>query len=75
MMNTLDKLKEKNIISEDQKILLEEYNERLKNNNVAIIYNLRHLRKILKIRKKDQSLFFGQEKEKSYKIFYISKNI
>ena len=28
---------------------------------------------ILKIRKKDQSLFFGQEKEKSYKIFYIPK--
>ena len=41
-------LKNKNIISEEQKLLIEEYNERLENNNIAVIYNLRHLRKILK---------------------------
>lgn len=61
-----------NIIDEQTSALLKEYNERLQSNNVPIIYNLRHLRKILKIRKKDQNKYFGNERNE-YHRFLIPK--
>lgn len=73
METILDTLFDKKIISREQKILIEKYDQRLNSNKVAIIYNLRHLRKILKINKKEQNLYFGQEKNKSYKMFFIPK--
>ena len=38
------------------------YRRRLEENNVPVIYNLRHVRKILRIQKKEQGVFFGEEK-------------
>ena len=61
-----------NIISEATAALLQEYNERLQSNNVPIIYNLRHLRKILHIRKKEQNKYFGSERNE-YHCFKIPK--
>lgn len=73
MANKLDELVKNRIITNEQKGLILEYNERLNNNNVPIIYNLRHLRKILGILKNEQSLFFGKGRSNNYKIFYIPK--
>ena len=42
------------LINDETALLLKEYNERLQSNNVPIIYNLRHLRKILKFWKRTQ---------------------
>lgn len=60
------------IIDDETAALLKEYNERLQNNNVPIIYNLRHLRRILKIRKKNQNKYFGNERDE-YHRFNIPK--
>ena len=51
MKDNLTYLLEKQVITEEGKRLIEEYDKRLTQNNVAVIYNLRHLRKILKIKK------------------------
>lgn len=47
-------------------------NIRLSQNGFPIIYNLRHLRKILKIQKQDQDKFFGFGRNQYHK-FYIPK--
>lgn len=64
---------EKGVISEVAKDRLLEYNARLTSNNVPIIYNLRHLRKLLQIKRREQNHFFGKDREQSYKKFYIKK--
>lgn len=61
------------IVTAQQKELIEEYSNRLNSNNVPIIYNLRHLRGILKIRRKEQNDFFGEGRSINYKVFYIPK--
>ena len=53
--------------------LIEEYNQRLLSNNVPIIYNLRHLRQLLGIRKRDQEKLFGKNRKESYHNFKIPK--
>lgn len=64
---------EKNIIDVETKQLIEEYDERLTHNNVSIIYNLRHLRKLLGIKKVEQEQFFGKGRQNSYCVFSIPK--
>ena len=64
---------EKNIIDDETKALIIEYNERLAQNNVPIIYNLRHLRKLLHIKKSEQERFFGKDRQQSYNKFNIPK--
>lgn len=64
---------EKGVISQDTYDRIEEYRKRLKDNHVPVIYNLRHLRKILKIKKSDQDLYFGEYKKSLYRIFEIPK--
>lgn len=73
MKNDLEYLLQKKVITENGKVVIEEYNKRLTQNNVPIIYNLRHLRKIFKIKKREQNLFFGTEKANNYRLFYIPK--
>ena len=76
MKNEVNKLKDlesKGIINKESVKLLDDYSQRLTANNVPIIYNLRHLRKLLNIKKIDQHKFFGPEREFSYKVFYIPK--
>lgn len=72
-VNKLKVLGSKGIIGKESVKLLDEYVQRLTANNIPIIYNLRHLRKLLNIKKKDQNKFFGPEREFSYKVFYIPK--
>lgn len=52
--------------------LIREYNKRLKQNNVPIIYNLKHLREILKISLNAQDKYFGNNRNE-YHIFEIPK--
>lgn len=68
-----DEEKEKGIINQEEYDLIKVYTERLESNNVPIIFNLRHLRKIIKISKKEQNLFFGIEKSSMYHCFLIPK--
>jgi len=60
-------------ITEEDKQLLEEYNQRLTDNNVPVIYNLRHLRQLLGIHKSAQDRLFGARKRDSYRTFHIPK--
>lgn len=68
----IDDVAKKGIISPETANALKEYNERLGKNGFPIIYNLRHLRKILNILKKDQNKFFGRNRNQ-YHNFYINK--
>ena len=69
----LQKACETGYISEEEKSLIEEYNQRLTENGVPIIYNLRHLRQLLGIRKNAQGRLFGEKRSESYRIFHIPK--
>ena len=76
MENEILKIKDlesKHIISNTSARVLDEYVQRLTANNVPIIYNLRHLRKLLDIKKTSQNKYFGIERFSSYKTFYIPK--
>ena len=67
----LQKACEIGYISEEEKTLIEEYNQRLTENRVPVIYNLRHLRQLLDIRKSAQERLFGDKRSESYQIFHI----
>ena len=69
----LQKAYETGYISEEDKALIEEYNQRLTQNGVPIIYNLRHLRLLLGIRKGAQERLFGEKRNESYRTFQIPK--
>lgn len=61
------------MIDFNQKELLTAYVNRLHSNNVPVIYNLRHIRKLFGISKKEQDKFFGHDRNSLYKTFYIPK--
>ena len=69
----LQRAYETGYISEEEKSLIEEYNQRLTENGVPIIYNLRHLRQLLGIRKSAQERLFGARRCESYRVFQIPK--
>lgn len=50
-MEHIEKAYQAGVITEEEKRLIEEYNQRLTDNNVPVIYNLRHLRQLLGIHK------------------------
>lgn len=64
---------EKSLIDKETVKYIQEYDKRLNDNNVPIIYNLRHLRKFLNIKKQDQDRFFGKFRQQSYRTFNIPK--
>lgn len=70
----IDNAVKRGIISYNTAFAIKEYNIRLSQNGFPIIYNLRHLRKILKIQKQDQDKFFGFGRNQYHK-FYIPKNL
>ena len=72
-MEHIEKAFYEGIISEEDMLLLKEYNQRLKDNNVPVIYNLRHLRQLLGIHKSAQDRLLGLKKQDSYKTFFIPK--
>ena len=55
-----------NVIDDKTFQKIKEYTERLSQNNVPVIYNLRHVRKIFKITQAEQELFFGALREQLY---------
>jgi retron-type reverse transcriptase len=61
------------IITYEEKDLINEYSERLNKNNMPVIFNLRHVRKIFDIKKKDQDRFFGNQRFSNYHKFEIHK--
>lgn len=72
-MEHIDRAFEIGLITEEDKKLIEEYNARLLENNVPIIYNLRHLRQLLRIHKSAQQRLFGKKRHESYRCFKIPK--
>lgn len=70
----LEKAVEQGIVSHKTADAIKVYNYRLNQNNMPIIYNLRHLRKILNIKKREQDLYFGK-KRNEYHTFYIPKRM
>lgn len=64
---------EKKLIDNETVKYIQQYDERLTENNVPIIYNLRHLRKYLNIKKQDQDRFLGKFRQQSYQAFNIPK--
>lgn len=72
-MDNLQIALQRGVITQETYDNIVSYRQRLNDNNVPIIYNLRHLRKILKISKKEQSLFFGENRESLYRTFAIPK--
>lgn len=63
----------KNIITAETLEKIESYHRRLDANNLPVIYNLRHIRKIFGIIRRDQELYFGKERAKLYRNFEIPK--
>lgn len=72
-MEHIEKAYQAGVITEEEKRLIEEYNQRLTDNNVPVIYNLRHLRQLLGIHKSAQDRLFGDKKANSYRVFHIPK--
>lgn len=72
-MEHIEKAYQAGVITEEEKRLIEEYNQRLTDNNVPVIYNLRHLRQLLGIHKSAQDRLFGDKKCDSYRVFHIPK--
>lgn len=73
MEESLKQLVDKGIITQESADEIVRYRQRLIENGVPIIYNLRHLRKIFRIRKQEQELFFGDRRSELYRTFYIPK--
>lgn len=75
MIEHLEKALRQGIIEKDQFERLVKYNQRLCDNDVPVIYNLRHIRKIFRIKKKEQNIFFGEERKSLYQVFTIPKKL
>ena len=73
MMINVRELEDKGIITHESAERLVEYSQRLMDNNVPVIYNLRHLRFLLSIKKNMQYKYFGADRKRSYHVFYIPK--
>lgn len=73
MSDRLNQLVDAGKITKDTAYAIEEYRNRLTENKVPVIYNLRHVRKIFGIRKFEQDLFFGNRKSELYRVFFVPK--
>ena len=72
-ISVLDESVQKGILSDESRQRILTYVARLQENNVPVIFNLRHLRKICGISKKEQNLYFGINRGQLYHQFKISK--
>ena len=76
IMDTIEKINDlfdKEIIDDETFQNILSYTKRLQDNNIPVIYNLRHVRKIFKIKYKEQDLFFGRTRKQLYRTFEIPK--
>lgn len=64
---------QRGVITQETHDSIIQYKQRLCENSVVVIYNLRHLRKIFKIRKKEQDSYFGDNRVSLYRTFSIPK--
>lgn len=71
--NNLQIALQQGVITQETYDSITEYIQRLNENKVPVIYNLRHLRKIFKIKKREQDIFFGENKSSLYRSFSIPK--
>ena len=69
----LDNAVQKGVLSEESKDRILKYVARLEENNVPVIFNLRHLRKICGISKREQNAYFGINRGQLYRQFNIPK--
>ena len=78
IMDTIEKINDlfnKEIIDDETFQNILSYTKRLQDNNIPVIYNLRHVRKIFKIKYKEQDLFFGRTRKQLYRTFEIPKKV
>ncbi len=61
------------VITQDMYDSITKYKQRLNDNKVPPIYNLRHVRKIFRIKKREQDIFFGENRSSLYRNFSIPK--
>ena len=61
------------LIEYEDYVLIKQYVERLLANNMPVIFNLRHLRRILEISKSEQDYYFGRYKDVLYRKFSLPK--
>lgn len=71
--NYLQATLQQGVLTQEAYKKITEYAQRLNDNDVPIIYNLRHLRKIFRIKKSEQDIFFGENKSSLYREFSIPK--
>ena len=71
--DNLQRALQRGVITQEAYNSIAEYTQRLNDNKVPIIYNLRHLRKIFKIQKREQDIFFGESRSSLYRDFSIPK--
>lgn len=71
--NYLQAALQQGVLTQEAYKRITEYAQRLNDNDVPIIYNLRHLRKIFRIKKSEQDIFFGENRSSLYREFSIPK--
>lgn len=69
----LENAVQKGVLTEESKERILKYVARLQENNVPVIFNLRHLRKICGISKREQNAYFGINRGQLYRRFSIPK--
>ena len=69
----LENAVQKGVVSEESRERILKYVARLRENNVPVIFNLRHLRKICGISKREQNKYFGINRGQLYRQFNIPK--
>lgn len=73
LLSRIQQLNNSGTVSKDVYTALYEYTSFLTSNNLPVIYNLRHVRKLFQIKKSEQDLFFGDKRKALYHTFYIPK--
>lgn len=72
-LTTLTNLHESGSITDEVYSNLIQYYAKLMNKGFPVLFNLRHVRKLFNIKKREQARWFSEERNKNYRIFYIPK--
>ena len=70
---TLDKAVQDGILTEDSRMRILQYVARLMEHGLPVLFNLRHIRKVFCISRKEQDIFFGDHRNDLYREFEIPK--
>lgn len=69
----LDRAVENGLVTEESRERIIRYVARLERNRIPVLFNLRHVRKVFCINRKEQDLFFGEHRSELYREFEIPK--